>query len=83
MGRRNNLDICTDILLTARGGVNKTRIVYQANLNFKIAKDYLRRLIDRGHLQKSDNIFITTPKGVQFIEQYTALSHANGYDYTP
>jgi len=83
MGRRNNLDICSDILRTARGGANKTRIVYQANLNFKIAKDYLRRLIDRGLLRPSDNIFITTPKGVQFIEQYTALSHANGYDYTP
>lgn len=78
MGRRNNLDICADILRVARGGVNKTRIVYQANLNFNIIKDYLRRLIDRGLLQTSENIFITTPKGVDFIERYTAILRANG-----
>jgi len=74
MGRRNNLDICADILRAARGGANKTRIVYQANLNFNIVKDYLKRLIDKGLLQTSENGFITTPKGVHFIEQYAALS---------
>jgi len=83
MGRRNNLDICSDILRTARGGANKTRIVYQANLNFKIVEEYLLRLIHRGLLRPSDNIFITTPEGVDFIEQYSALLRANGYDHTP
>ncbi len=82
MGRRNNLDICSDILRVARGGANKTRIVYQANLNFQIVKKYLNRLIDNGFLRPSEDVFITTPKGVQFIEQYTAISRANFYDVT-
>jgi len=83
MGRRNNLDICSDILQVARGGANKTRIVYQANLNFKIVKKYLNRLIDSGFIQPSEDVFITTPKGNQFIEQYNTISRANFYDATP
>ena len=81
--RRNNLDICSDILRVARGGANKTRIVYQANLNFQIVKKYLNRLVDGGLLRPSENMFITTPKGVQFIEQYTAISRTNFYNATP
>ena len=83
MGRRNNLDICSDILQVARGGANKTRIVYQANLNFKIVRKYLNRLIDGGLIQPSEDVFITTPKGNQFIEQYNTISRANFYDATP
>lgn len=71
MGRRNNLDICADILQLAKGGVNKTRIVYGANLNFNIVKKYLKNLLDNGLLQRTDGrCFITTDKGIQFLEQY-------------
>lgn len=73
MGRRNDLDICADILAVAREGVRTTRIVYQANLNFKIVKKYLQRLKENGLLKKEDGFFVTTPKGAQFIEQYKGL----------
>jgi len=46
--RRNDLDICADILKVAKTGAKKTQIVYQANLNFKIVKKYLQRLIATG-----------------------------------
>jgi len=73
--RRNDLDICADILQVARAGAKKTHIVYQANLNFKIVKGYLQRLIANGMLEPSPEgrLFMTTSVGVDFIEQYRAL----------
>lgn len=74
MARRNDLDICADILRVARTGVNKTRIVYQANLNFKIVEKYLQRLVSGGLLKETrDRRFITTDKGFAFLEQFEAL----------
>ena len=75
MGRRNDLDICADMLLVALDGAKKTEIVYQANLNFTILKKYLRTLIDKGLLlQAADNRhFKTTQKGVEFLKKYWDL----------
>ncbi|NQT09462.1 transcriptional regulator, partial [Candidatus Bathyarchaeota archaeon] len=39
--KRNNLDICADILRVSRGGAKKTHLVYKANLNFNIVKKYI------------------------------------------
>ena len=74
--RRNDLDICADILKVSKAGAKKTHIVYKANLNFKIVKKYLRRLIDNGFLlDRSDNgIFVTTERGSDFLEQYARLT---------
>ena len=74
--RRNDLDICADILKVSKAGAKKTHIVYRANLNFKIVKKYLRRLIDNGFLlDRSDNgIFVTTERGSDFLEQYARLT---------
>ncbi|MBC8224186.1 transcriptional regulator [Candidatus Bathyarchaeota archaeon] len=74
--RRNDLDICADILKVSKAGAKKTHIVYRANLNFKIVKKYLSRLIDNGFLMdRSDNgIFVTTERGSDFLEQYARLT---------
>ena len=74
MSRRNDIDICADILRTARSGVNKTRIVYNANLNFNMIEKYIRRLVDNGLLQlDEDRTFLTTKKGAQFLRRYEKL----------
>jgi predicted transcriptional regulator len=74
LGRRNDLDICAEILQIAKDGAKKTRIVYSANLNFKIVEKYLRRLIENGLLDMMDERrFITTRKGAQFLKQYRIL----------
>jgi predicted transcriptional regulator len=74
LGRRNDLDICAEILQIAKDGAKKTRIVYGANLNFKIVEKYLRRLIENGLLDMMDERrFITTRKGTQFLKQYRIL----------
>jgi predicted transcriptional regulator len=73
--RRNDLDICADILQVAKAGAKKTQIVYQANLNFKIVKKYLSRLIDTGMLldAQESRLYTTTNRGIEFLEQYTEL----------
>jgi predicted transcriptional regulator len=73
--RRNDLDICADILRVAKTGAKKTQIVYQANLNFKIVKKYLERLIDNGLLDPASEsrFYTTTNRGANFLEQYHDL----------
>jgi len=73
--RRNDLDICADILKVAQTGAKKTQIVYQANLNFKIVKKYLERLIENGLLdaQEETRFYLTTSRGYDFLEQYNEL----------
>ena len=73
--RRNDLDICADILRVAKKGAKKTQIVYKANLNFKIVKKYLKRLLENGLLDSSERgkLFHTTDKGANFLEQHSEL----------
>jgi predicted transcriptional regulator len=56
----------------AKKGAKKTQIVYKANLNFKIVKKYLKRLLENGLLDSSERgkLFHTTDKGDTFLEQY-------------
>jgi len=71
--RRNNLDICADILRVARIPVRKTRIVYEANLNFNIVKDYLSTLKNKELIRNENGLYITTPKGKEFVDGYQAF----------
>jgi len=76
MKKRDSLDISADILRLATSGAIKTRIVYGANLNFKIVEGYLSRLTGLGLLENSDNRrkYQTTEKGLSFIQRYEELS---------
>jgi len=74
--RRNNLDICADILRVSEGGTKKTHIVYQANLNFNMVKKYLDELLEKEFLEQNGDRFFQTEKGAKFIEQYEALPPA-------
>lgn len=73
--RRNDLDIVADILCVARdrGGALKTQIVYGANLNFKIVKGYLERLIDNEMLDHDPPRYYPTKKGRDYLEAYVNL----------
>ena len=72
--RRDRKDIDAAILRIAETGVKKTQIVYQANLNFKIVKRYLERLIGQEYLVH-DGLFQTTPRGKEFLLRYDALTN--------
>jgi predicted transcriptional regulator len=68
--RRSKIDILNDILNLAKGNVNKTKILYSANLSYAQLTDYLDFLLDKGLLEKKDfptRKFRTTQKGLEFL----------------
>ena len=74
--RRSNLEIVAEILRTAKKGAKKTRIVYGANLNFKMLNEYLAKLERAGLVKRSaDNggTIETTDKGKEYLEWFRGL----------
>ena len=65
-----------EILRIARKGAKKTRLVYGANLNFKLLREYLNELEKVGlivdHTEK-DGLIETTERGVQYLNYYEGL----------
>jgi len=73
--RRNGLDIQADILrvATARGGALVTQVVYGANLNFRIVRRYLERLILRGLLVHEGSRYYPTERARDYLDTIEAL----------
>ena len=70
MQKRTSLMVAYDILLVAIRGSNKTNLVYKCNLNFKIIKKWLARLMSKGLLEFTPiptNTWTTTLKGIRFM----------------
>ncbi len=65
-----------DILNIAKGGSNKTSILYGANLNSKLVNKYLDELVEKNFLDVNEapsKRFTTTGKGVQFLKNYRKI----------
>ncbi|HJH29375.1 MAG TPA: hypothetical protein C5S51_06740 [Methanosarcinaceae archaeon] len=71
--RRNGIDITIEILKVAMNGAKKTQIVYQVNLNHKIAMKYITLLTEKDLIKQQDNIFLTTEKGRAYQEMAIGL----------
>ena len=74
--RRSNLEIVAEILRIARKGARKTRIVYGANLNFKMLDEYLEKLGKAGLITNGEGnsgLIRTTDKGVEYLQQFHGL----------
>jgi predicted transcriptional regulator len=68
--KRSSFEISAEILRVAMGGAKKSHLVYQANLNFAIIKDYLQELTSSGLLtspMNSSKLYTTTDKGIEFV----------------
>ena len=65
--RRSRIDIIIEILEVAKAGVNKTSIVYRANLNFTLAEKYLELLEMQGLVENKSDKYITTENGKIFL----------------
>ncbi len=69
--RRDKLKIILDILDICTEGANKTKIVYRANLNFKMANIYLDILTNEGLLDLVDpsngKVYLTTSRGKELV----------------
>jgi predicted transcriptional regulator len=71
--RRNLNAITAQILEICADGANKTRVIYQANLDSTIGTQYLNNLAKNGLIQAipdgSRFIYKTTPKGLELQEK--------------
>ncbi len=70
--RRDKLKILIGILeICKNDGVNKTKIVYGSNINFKVAEKYLNMLINEGLVTVANpgprEKYFTTDKGKEML----------------
>jgi predicted transcriptional regulator len=76
--KRSKSEIILNILTVCAKGATKTKIVYQANLNFKTVTPYIDLLSEKGLLnskQGSSIIYETTPQGIEVMKTLRQLSH--------
>jgi predicted transcriptional regulator len=69
--KRSRGEIVAQILDVCKAGANKTRIVYQANLNFRTVDPYLETLIKNDLIEVRPGKYIsyeTTQKGSNLLE---------------
>jgi len=75
--RRHRLEVIACILREALNGATKTRLVYRANLNFKILSRYLDFLISKGLVEQKHvgmvNYYQTTGKGRLWLALYRRM----------
>ena len=72
--KRAKLEIARNMLLICKNGAKKTEIVYKANLNFKNAGVYLKKLIDLGMIMREGKSFKITPKGSELLSNLQRAS---------
>jgi len=77
---RSRLEIIRDILLIAfeEDGTKKTRIMYGANLSYKLVTQYLEIIIKAGLLKyDGKSIYKITRKGMEFLDLYRVYEEKN------
>ena len=77
MTSRSRLEIISQILETANGGVStKIMIMYKANLSYLQLKNYLATLRNKNLLSYDldTHTFKTTEKGLRFLKIYNRLA---------
>jgi predicted transcriptional regulator len=69
--KRSRNEIISQILEICENGASKTKIVYQANLNFNSVNPYLDLLIKNDLIRVTEGraiLYDTTPKGIRLLE---------------
>ena len=77
MAKRSRHTIISQILDICRGGASKTRIVYQANLNFRTVDPYIDLLIKNNLIEaKRGNriLYETTERGKALREDFEQIN---------
>jgi predicted transcriptional regulator len=74
--KRSRDAIIARILNICINGASKTRIVYQANLNFRTINPYLDLLTKNGLVNVENEhiiIYKTTPKGLDLLDNFRQI----------
>ena len=76
---RRRLDIIADILFVVSGKAKKTKIMYQANLSYKILQKYLAEIAAASLISFDDaeRCYVLTDKGRSFLDSYYEYSRTN------
>ena len=75
MAKRIRLEITAEILSLCRKPQAKTRVMYRTNLSWRMVQRYLSQLLSQGFLevQHSPTRYVTTQKGLKFVEKWRDL----------
>ncbi len=72
MGKnRDSLRIIADILSSINSGANKTKIMFSANLSFRLLEKYLGIVISSGLVHVNGSRYELTQQGVEFVKRYS------------
>ena len=71
---RSRLEIIADVLEAVGDGAKKTRIMYVANLSYKLLGKYLKKTIEANLLNFNNDYFEVTEKGRLFLERFKDFS---------
>ncbi len=72
---RDRLQIIADILSIVRGRAKKTRIMYQANLSYRLLCRYLNEVLDAGLVRfENEDCYVLTGKGKEFLGRHEEYS---------
>lgn len=81
--RRSKLEMYVDILqvLSHRGPLKLTHIMYKANVNCRVLKEYLdfltrQSLIEERPVGKSRTVFAITQRGITVLKYFRELKQA-------
>jgi predicted transcriptional regulator len=74
MGKnRDRLSIIAAILEAANSGACKTKIMFSANLSFKLLEKYLNICLEAGFVEANGNKYAITEYGATILKQYRQL----------
>jgi predicted transcriptional regulator len=71
---RRRYQIIADIVSAAEKGAKKTKIMYFANLSYKLLQKYLDDSLKVGFIQESGGGYESTDRGRLFLEKYAEFS---------
>ena len=67
---RDRISIIAAILEAANSGSCKTHIMFDANLNFRVLKKYLKVALNYGLINQEEFKYKVTDNGRKYLEQY-------------
>jgi predicted transcriptional regulator len=75
MVNRDRIDVISQILEAANGGASKTRVMYNALIDYAQMKKVLTTLIEKDLIRydKNTRVLRTTEKGLRFLEVYNEI----------